>query len=311
MIQQWLANHIPSHHKRSSHSVLGFDIESIAKAPFMPERELLPDGPATVQLATPNSCLIVPLTLCGDGSAQYAPAALRNVINHTNVIKVGVEVDWDAIELYRWSKLSIRDGNSCGSQIDGEHSSHQLTDEQNEHKQREPSILWEMTSRFDIGCILPDSTPHRTAGTKEIARRVIGVNIPKNTNLSMSNWGLKQLSSEQIAYAARDAWVGAAVVQKLEESSSFTIDKLMEMQFMKRQRSVQDIEVRSLKRKRVRAELKRKSFLEKKERGRYEKRIKELKDKLQLLSPDRPPLIEDCDFVLILMNQIRTIHYLI
>jgi hypothetical protein len=73
----------------------------------------------------------------------------------------------------------------------------------------------------------------------------------------------------------------------------------MEMQFMKRQRSVQDIEVRSLQRKRVRAELKRKSFLEKKERGRYEKRIKELKDKLQLLSPDRPPLIEDCDFVLI------------
>ena len=88
----------------------------------MPDRKSLPDGPATVQLATPESCLVVPLARCGDGSAKRAPAALRDVINDEKVIKVGVEVDWDAIELYRWSKLSNGDSSDCSSKYSMEHS---------------------------------------------------------------------------------------------------------------------------------------------------------------------------------------------
>eukprot|EP00581_Thalassiosira_minuscula_P030513 CAMPEP_0183766968 /NCGR_PEP_ID=MMETSP0739-20130205/11904_1 /TAXON_ID=385413 /ORGANISM="Thalassiosira miniscula, Strain CCMP1093" /LENGTH=89 /DNA_ID=CAMNT_0026005829 /DNA_START=172 /DNA_END=437 /DNA_ORIENTATION=+ len=66
IIQRWLEEHVSSSSSgsgssdSSEYSILGFDIESIAKPPWKPERASLPDGPATIQLSTPSSCIIVP-----------------------------------------------------------------------------------------------------------------------------------------------------------------------------------------------------------------------------------------------------------
>ena len=53
----------------------------------------------------------------------------------------------------------------------------------------------------------------------------------------MSNWGLRYLSDEQIAYAARDAWVAAAIIERLQQGNAdvFGADSLIEMDFMRNQ----------------------------------------------------------------------------
>ncbi|KAL7550650.1 hypothetical protein ACHAWF_013863 [Thalassiosira exigua] len=182
------------------HKIIGFDQESIAKPPWKPDRASLPDGPATVQLSTPSSCIIVQLARCGDGSAIHAPDILRSIINDPMIIKVGVGIDDDALELYRWSKKSY--DNYGGIDTNGNGQTQQL---------------WEMSSRFDLGRVLPNENPSHRFGIRELARRILGAEVKKSKRLSMSNWGNRHLTMDQISYAARDAWVSAAIVERLHE----------------------------------------------------------------------------------------------
>ena len=158
IIQRWLEDNVIVD-GNDEYNVLGFDIESIAKPPWMPERASLPDGPATIQLSTPTSCIIIQLSRCGDGSAQFGPEILRRVINNPKIIKVGVGIDDDALELYRWSKNSLN--NARNGSV-------------NQHR---PSQLWEMKSRFDIGCILQNN---KRSGIRELAQKILGVDINKS-----------------------------------------------------------------------------------------------------------------------------------
>lgn len=162
-IERWLEENVYS--DDNEYKILGFDQESIAKPPWMPDRASLPDGPATIQLSTPTSCIIIQLSRCGDGSAMYAPAILRTIINNPKIIKVGVGIDDDALELYRWSKNS---------------SSVNVRDNNNSRHPQQTSQLWEMTSRFDIGCILPNTHPSRRSGIRELAQTILGVEINKS-----------------------------------------------------------------------------------------------------------------------------------
>ena len=132
IIERWIDEHVGT---SNEYTILGFDSESIAKPPWKPERQSLPDGPATVQLSTTTSCIIIQLALCGNGSASYAPKILQNVINDPKIIKVGVGVDDDALELYRWS---LEEGNE--------------------------KLIYDMKSRLDLGCLLPDTKSNRRAG---------------------------------------------------------------------------------------------------------------------------------------------------
>jgi len=278
IIRRWLEEHVPacsSNNQNNEPSILGFDVESIAKPPWKPERASLPDGPATIQLATPNSCLIVQLSIMGDGSAKNAPSILRDVVNNPSIIKVGVGIDDDALELYRWSKES-EGTNQCNN-------------------------LWEMTSRFDIGCILPDNNPGQRIGLREVAKTILGVEIKKNKKLQMSNWGKRQLSPEQISYAARDAWVSAAVVERLQLDNEdvFGAHILLESDFIKNQRILREIDQRATMRKIAKVEYKA-LVGQTKESGEVvdTDRIKELKETMALYRPDYPPSFSREDFVL-------------
>ena len=159
IIERWLEDNVNS--DGNDYTVLGFDQESIAKPPWMPERISLPDGPATIQLSTPTSCIIIQLSRCGDGSALYAPEILRRVINDPKIIKVGVGIDDDALELYRWSKKSFE--SAPGKSAD--------------ERQQQSSQLWEMTSRFDIGCVLPNN---KRSGIRELGEKILGAEIIKS-----------------------------------------------------------------------------------------------------------------------------------
>lgn len=274
VIRRWLEEHVPacsSNNQNNKPSILGFDVESIAKPPWKPERASLPDGPATIQLSTPDSCLVVQLSIMGDGSAKNAPLILRDVVNNPSIIKVGVGIDDDALELYRWSKES----NQCN--------------------------LWEMTSRFDIGCILPDNTPGRRIGLREVAKTILGVEIKKNKKLQMSNWGKKQLSPEQISYAARDAWVSAAVVKRLQSDNKdvFGANTLLESDFIKHQRSLKEIDERATLRKNAKVEYKALvGQTEESGEAADANRIKELKETMALYRPDYPPSFSKEDFAM-------------
>lgn len=162
-IERWLDENV----KRddNEYAIVGFDLESISKPPWKPHRASLPDGPATIQLSTPTSCIIIQLSRCGDGSSMYAPDILRSIINNPKIIKVGVSIDDDALELYRWSKRS-----SLGAR----------SNNIGRYSKETPQSLWEMTSRFDIGCVLPNKNPSRRSGIRELAHAILGVEINKS-----------------------------------------------------------------------------------------------------------------------------------
>ena len=132
IIERWIDEHVGT---SNEYTILGFDSETIAKPPWKPERQSLPDGPATVQLSTTTSCIIIQLALCGDGSASFAPKILQSVINDPKIIKVGVGVDDDALELYRWSQ-----------------------------EENDQQLIYDMKSRLDLGCVLPETKSNRRAG---------------------------------------------------------------------------------------------------------------------------------------------------
>eukprot|EP00584_Thalassiosira_punctigera_P024925 CAMPEP_0172557342 /NCGR_PEP_ID=MMETSP1067-20121228/72684_1 /TAXON_ID=265564 ORGANISM="Thalassiosira punctigera, Strain Tpunct2005C2" /NCGR_SAMPLE_ID=MMETSP1067 /ASSEMBLY_ACC=CAM_ASM_000444 /LENGTH=431 /DNA_ID=CAMNT_0013346401 /DNA_START=33 /DNA_END=1328 /DNA_ORIENTATION=+ len=281
IIERWLDDHVGSI-APNEYTILGFDQESIAKPPWWPERASLPDGPATIQLSTPASSIIIQLSLCGDGSALHAPDILRNVINNPRIIKVGVGIDDDALELYRWSKKSYEEAErECA------------------HKERQHSPqLWEMTSRFDLGCILPNKHPSHRSGIRELAQKILGVEIIKSKKLSMSNWGKRYLTLDQISYAARDAWVSAAILERLQKDASgvFEAEALIDMEFMKNQRSMSIMDERAKYRKAAKLELKEiqeREISNETEAEDQEERKLQLFGLLDLHRPDQPPTFDE------------------
>ena len=112
----------------------------------------------------------------------------------------------------------------------------------------------------------------------------------------MSNWGLRYLSDEQIAYAARDAWVAAAIIERLQQGNAdvFGADSLIEMDFMRNQTPLKDMDERIRKKKMLKDELK---VLKNKQRDdgsvenkkQDEERKRELFGAIAVLKGDQPP----------------------
>jgi len=161
-MEDWIAAHC------AGATCVGFDTESPA---VVPGRKA-DFATCVLQLAVGDEVLVA------QGSLDAAPPAVADLLGDASVVKVGVSIDDDAIELYRDAGLSVR-------------------------------------GRFDLGGVGAVSAQRRV-GLATLAKTVLGLEeFWKSKKLAMSNWTRRPLSEKQVLYAARDAWVGAAVFAKL------------------------------------------------------------------------------------------------
>lgn len=121
----------------------------------------------------------------------------------------------------------------------------------------------------------------------------------------MSNWGLRYLSDEQIAYAARDAWVAAAIIERLQKGNEevFGADSLMEMDFMKNQTLMEDMDERVRKKKVLKDELKalknkQRDYIKVEHKKQDEERMRKLYGLISELKGDQPPTFPENVFKL-------------
>lgn len=113
----------------------------------------------------------------------------------------------------------------------------------------------------------------------------------------MSNWSKRHLTQDEISYAARDAWVAAAIVDKLQQlnSNTFAPESLVEMDFIKSERCMSIMDERAKRRKAAKVELK--EIVERQKANGNDKdeqeRQQELYNILDMYRPDHPPTFNE------------------
>jgi len=137
-------------------SVLGFDTET--RPAFRKGEHYLP---SLVQLAGENAVFIFQLEKTGMES-------LKQILSNKNIIKCGVAINYDLIELNRISPF-IPNGF------------------------------------IDLGDVARKANiPHH--GLRGLAAYLLKIRISKSAQTT--NWNANKLSQKQISYAATDAWIG-------------------------------------------------------------------------------------------------------
>ena len=106
--EAWVEKHLGMSHRNADSDplILGWDTES---TPYLPWLEHRYDsgtyfGPATIQLGTPTSSLVLQVAEDGFGPIHEGglPSFLSDVLEDPGIIPVGVGLDDDMVELYRW-----------------------------------------------------------------------------------------------------------------------------------------------------------------------------------------------------------------
>lgn len=199
--------------------VLTQHTQSVPNAPWM-KNQALYDGPATVQLSTPDAALVIHLTRNRNQRRSTACTAVSALLADPNIIKVCTGIDDDMLELYRFNRR---------------------------HRAR---------SRFDLGGIGSGRGSKLRVGLQRLVRAVVGVEMKKSKKLAMSNWSNAPLSMQQVEYAARDAWAGAAVMDDLAERhpDMFAPERILSL--LKDERPIQQVHKRAARRKKARIQLK-------------------------------------------------------
>jgi len=98
----------------------------------------------------------------------------------------------------------------------------------------------EARSRFDLGCVGSASRSY-TPGLKSLTAGCLGLRLPKPKKLATSDWGRVALSEAQIAYAARDAWAGAAISEALRDVDPDTFSPASLSRRLREQRSIGEL----------------------------------------------------------------------
>jgi len=202
-VQAWIQHFI---YQDSSCYFVGFDTESIPNAPWIKSK--LAPGPATIQLSTSKSSIVIHLSYCPE-----IPSALRDLMYDKNIIKVGVGIDEDMLELYR----------TFGDRLQGR-------------------------CRFDIAGI--GSEEGRMIGLKSLLMNIVGVELKKPKRVTTSNWSSLPLSEQQLHYSARDAWAAVAIMDKLRQRRADVFgSKGSIFSLLRSERSLHDIDKRARMRK--------------------------------------------------------------
>ena len=234
----------------SSPKVLGWDMESSPRLPWLEDKYRSDTyfGPATIQLSTVSESLVLQIAQDQYGpiyDQTVLPEFIHDILNDHNIIKTGVGIDEDMIELYRWCRdLGVSEKHlswaTCG---DGGNSSSTST-----------SLSTPPLRRFDIGGI-GSTKPGGTIGLARLVAGVLGVRIPKSSKLARSHWSAAPLRIKEVDYAARDAWAAAAILHRLNnlDPSRFSpgsiCQRLLDVQNEENLRSIRDVSDRAVDRR--------------------------------------------------------------
>ncbi|KAK0581093.1 hypothetical protein LWI29_009985 [Acer saccharum] len=131
---------------------------------------------AVLQLCVDTKCLIVQMFFM-----DYIPESLKNFLSDPNVTFVGVEVARDV------AKLKNEYGLQCSS----------IADVRDLTLKRWPYVFY------------------RKPGLKDVARLVVGLEMPKPKNVCRSDWQSRVLDDLQIEYACIDAYASFKIGHKL------------------------------------------------------------------------------------------------
>ena len=146
--------------------LLGFDTET--RPAFNKGQSYLP---SLLQLAGTKVVYLFQLSKCG------LPDSITNLLSNVNIIKSGVAIDQDLIELQQI--LNFKPGGF-----------------------------------IDLGDIArSNGLPHH--GLRGLAAFLLNFRISKSVRTS--NWSANQLSKKQIKYAATDAWLGRELYLKYKQ----------------------------------------------------------------------------------------------
>jgi len=150
-----------------------------------------------VQLSTLDACIVVQLTRVNRRPSDDCRSLLQAVVQDSQIIKAGCGLDDDMVDLRElWTGL-------------------------------------EASSRLDlcglVGVKNPKQPQQQLFGLKKLTKHILGYDLPKPNRISRSDWSRFPLSGAQIEYSARDAWVGAAIVNRLEQldPETFSADNLI------------------------------------------------------------------------------------
>jgi len=198
----------------SSYYLIILILQSIADSPWLLGKASF-RGPATVQLSTPESSLVVQLTRRSRRPSRACVPILEAVFGDEKIIKAGVAIDQDMLELRQaWG------------------------------------IDFEAKSRMELGGIgvSPKDRGH-TSGLKSLSRSVLGIDLPKPRRLAVSDWSRVPLTPSQLAYSARDAWVAAAVLEKLATHEPETFGTMALIERLRSQTRLAELHQRWIRRK--------------------------------------------------------------
>ncbi|CAB9521512.1 Exonuclease [Seminavis robusta] len=173
--------------------VIGFDTESVPDVPWIHSDFKM--RPVTIQLSTCTASVVIPLVQNNRYCRACIPL-LETVLEDETIIKSGAGIDDDLVDL------------KC--QVPGFKG-------------------LQARSRFDVGLL--GVAKDRRLGLKALTRILLQRNLEKPKRLTVSDWSQSPLSDDQIAYAARDAWCGAAVLEELQrlDSETFQTDALIDL----------------------------------------------------------------------------------
>lgn len=212
---------------RQSCPSINFLTRSCARSPFLHNPQSVPNvpwlktrfqGPATVQLAVTHAAIVVHLVDAHGNPSDASASVLQSLFADKSIVKAGVGIDQDMLELYRmWG---------CSGDI---------------------------VNRFDMGGI--GATNGASVSLKALTKAVIDIELLKSRKLAMSNWGLVPLKETQLAYCARDAWAAAAVTTELAERDPTTFSTAVLTKMLESEYCMSELDERAKKRKEAKARL--------------------------------------------------------
>eukprot|EP00959_Pyramimonas_sp_CCMP1952_P027065 568306-Pyramimonas_sp.AAC.1 len=93
-------------------------------------------------------------------------------------------------------------------------------------------------------------------GLSRLADLILSVQMPKDKEITMSNWDRAPLGTKQLEYAAHDAWVGRAIYDTLERNQPSLFGQDAVRLHVEKERRLEDLLERQRIRKRTREAIK-------------------------------------------------------